>query len=957
MNYQILTGSAATLGTTKAAGGTITATPAELPQMVQGAMLTNFSVSTTFDANGLFSLQLAQTAKVKIVAKDASANTFYTGIIHLTDDAALNISAYLADVPPAILLNSYITAEQSALAAQTSAEAAAAAAAGVIAAVTETAAAIEASILAGTGMSDEINAAVVAAQATIDAGAVVAGSADAAAASALAAASSASDANNSAIAALASAGSMSASVLAAAGHATAADNSAIAAAASAQTATTKADSATASAYNASVSAGTAATRANEAAASALAASGSATSASGSASSATASAAAAAQSLVDINSGLAGKAPLASPVFTSSVGITGTLAVSSTSVFTGAIGLLGTAANANYGLNMVKSYSDPAGTTMGIRVQSSITWTGAETVSEYHIASELYAGVIVGTNHNNTGYVYGLSAWGIRNNNAAGSDDNGTLSTLYGISCTYGHLNTNASATPQTGVAIGLYIFPYRKTGTITSMYDIYLAADSTGGTVTNRWGIYQVTANNNALNGKLRVGGVTAPSSTLDVTGTFAASSGATALSAQLISTDTTAYTHNAANSSVNRLLVNGGAANLIRFSSGGKHEVFIGSTTETGTVADQAAFVIQGYTGSAYLERARFCANGNVLIGTTTDAATGKLQVTGNTALTGTLTVSSTSVFTGSMGLLGTAIDSKTGVYINKAYTDPTVDSISVNFTTYPTYTGAESVVENFTAHKIAVCPIVNAGHTNGGHSYGLQLVSFRNANAAGSDDDGTLDYLEGISILYGNYNTNAGASPLTTTAYGLSINPYYRAGTITNMYDLYFGADTTGGTVTNRWGIYQVNSANNALGGKLRVGGITAPVATVDVTGNILATTSILSSGGGIGYTTGAGGAVAQATSKATGVTLNEHCGTITLHNATLAANTTVGFTFTNSNIAATDIVVLVHDSVGTLGAYGFAVTPATGSATVSVRNLTAGGLSEAIVLRFAIIKGVVA
>jgi hypothetical protein len=42
--------------------------------------------------------------------------------------------------------------------------------------------------------------------------------------------------------------------------------------------------------------------------------------------------------------------------------------------------------------------------------------------------------------------------------------------------------------------------------------------------------------------------------------------------------------------------------------------------------------------------------------------------------------------------------------------------------------------------------------------------------------------------------------------------------------------------------------------------------------------------------GYITGEGGTVAQATSKATAVTLNKKCGQITMHNASLAADTTV-------------------------------------------------------------------
>lgn len=109
-----------------------------------------------------------------------------------------------------------------------------------------------------------------------------------------------------------------------------------------------------------------------------------------------------------------------------------------------------------------------------------------------------------------------------------------------------------------------------------------------------------------------------------------------------------------------------------------------------------------------------------------------------------------------------------------------------------------------------------------------------------------------------------------------------------------------------------------------------------------------------GGIGYTTGAGGTVTQLTSKATGVTLSTVTGNITLNAAALAANTSVSFTLTNTAIAATDLVVVTHHSAGTAGAYTTTGQAAAGSAVITVRNVTAGSLGEAIVLKFAIIKG---
>ena len=105
--------------------------------------------------------------------------------------------------------------------------------------------------------------------------------------------------------------------------------------------------------------------------------------------------------------------------------------------------------------------------------------------------------------------------------------------------------------------------------------------------------------------------------------------------------------------------------------------------------------------------------------------------------------------------------------------------------------------------------------------------------------------------------------------------------------------------------------------------------------------------------GYIAGEGGTVAQSSSKSTAVTLNKRCGQITMNGAALAAATTVSFTLTNSTIAATDLLVLNHVSGGTAGSYLLNAQAAAGSASINVRNITAGSLSEAIVIGFAVVK----
>ena len=104
--------------------------------------------------------------------------------------------------------------------------------------------------------------------------------------------------------------------------------------------------------------------------------------------------------------------------------------------------------------------------------------------------------------------------------------------------------------------------------------------------------------------------------------------------------------------------------------------------------------------------------------------------------------------------------------------------------------------------------------------------------------------------------------------------------------------------------------------------------------------------------GYTTAAQGAVTQATSKATAVTLNKSAGKITMDAASLAATTNVTFTLNNSLISPNDVLIL-NVYGGTSGSYNAWVSGlSAGAATITVRNITAGALAEAIAINFALI-----
>ena len=107
-------------------------------------------------------------------------------------------------------------------------------------------------------------------------------------------------------------------------------------------------------------------------------------------------------------------------------------------------------------------------------------------------------------------------------------------------------------------------------------------------------------------------------------------------------------------------------------------------------------------------------------------------------------------------------------------------------------------------------------------------------------------------------------------------------------------------------------------------------------------------------LGYTAAAQGTVTQLTDKSTGVTLNKSAGQITMSNATLNATTNVAFTLTNSTISAKDVIIVnVAGGVASNVTYNCWVSGhAAGSCSFVLRNISAGNLSEAVVLNFAVI-----
>lgn len=114
---------------------------------------------------------------------------------------------------------------------------------------------------------------------------------------------------------------------------------------------------------------------------------------------------------------------------------------------------------------------------------------------------------------------------------------------------------------------------------------------------------------------------------------------------------------------------------------------------------------------------------------------------------------------------------------------------------------------------------------------------------------------------------------------------------------------------------------------------------------------------SSGGFGYGVNAGGTVTQATSKATAVTLNKFSGQITMNNTALGAGGSVVFVVNNSTMTTLDTVLITCPYVA-VNPTNYRVEVAyssNGAFALRVTNISAGSLSEALVIQFSIIKGV--
>lgn len=274
-------------------------------------------------------------------------------------------------------------------------------------------------------------------------------------------------------------------------------------------------------------------------------------------------------------------------------------------------------------------------------------------------------------------------------------------------------------------------------------------------------------------------------------------------------------------------------------------------------------------------------------------------------------------------------------------------------NFTNLNTDKAERAVANTFTAQQsftgtAATAPaIAGASDPNTG-------VFFPAADTVGIATGGA----EGLRL---NVNRQLGIQTTINSGWGASI-PAWQLSTATACYqtsgvsvfanNVY--SDGTNARLNTTAAASALVLSGNSANLKNYSSGTAGDVVTViaafglDGSGNAILTTA----SGGLGYGTGAGGTVTQATSKTTAVTLNKPTGQILTDTAALAAGATVTFRVNNSLVTAIDVVAINV----TLNANHMVSVQSTGAGYFDVRltNFSAGSLSDGVYLQFAIIKG---
>jgi len=350
-----------------------------------------------------------------------------------------------------------------------------------------------------------------------------------------------------------------------------------------------------------------------------------------------------------------------------------------------------------------------------------------------------------------------------------------------------------------------------------------------------------------------------------------------------------------------------GSEAMRIAVAAGGIRAVGIGYTTLTGV----------GDNGLAVL--------GNVAVGSS--SSNGKFSVTGSSN-------SNVGTFIGNASLTGSAPTYQGSIRLIDNPTSSTAASGGIEFLTSTFGSGYGFKIASVDSSGVSLTFAIRQNSAS--WTEVMRLDNASNVGIGTTSPGAKLDVTNNqaaLSYLIDTNNTTNGGSSIWRMITRNIAN--------TSTTSVEFYKPTGSGFYLNNNDTNASNFTAVSIGGTERM--------RIDSSGNVLVVNPA-----GLGYGTGSGGTVTQATSRTTGVTLSKPTGAITMFSAAGSA-VAATFTVTNTLVAATDTIILNQKSGTNL--YVLLVT-AVAAGSFNITFYTTGGVAtDAPVINFALIKGVTA